>query len=57
MLLSSVAGHVPADDDRRAGGGPAVARSYDVRGRRTGVAGGRGAITVDVPAGGFMVAG
>ena len=56
VLLSSV-----ADTSLRLtidvpGAGPAIARSYDLRGRPTGVAGGRGAFTVDVPAGGFTVA-
>jgi hypothetical protein len=38
------------------GTGPAVARSYDIHGRPSVTAGGRGPITLDVPPGGFVVA-
>ncbi|WP_238490874.1 hypothetical protein [Actinoplanes flavus] len=38
------------------GTGPAVAHSYDHLGRAAGITGGRGPITLDVPAGGFVVA-
>ena len=57
VLLSSVAGTSRRMIIDVPGAEPAVARSYDVRGRLTGVAGGRGPFTVDVPAGGFTVAG
>jgi hypothetical protein len=56
VLLSSV-----ADTSRRLtidvpGSGRTVARGYDDHGRPAGVVVGRGPVTVDVPAGGFVVA-
>jgi len=57
VLLSSVAGTSRTMTIDVPGTAPAIARSYDAHGRLTAVAGGRGLFTVDVPAGGFTVAG
>jgi hypothetical protein len=57
VLLSSVAGVSRTAEIDVPGLGLAIARSYDDRGRSAGVASGQGAITVEVPAGGFVVAG
>jgi hypothetical protein len=56
VLLSSVAGVAREAEIDVPGAGRAIARSYDDRGRAAGVASGRGVITVEVPAGGFVVA-
>jgi hypothetical protein len=56
VLLSSVAGTWRRVTVEVPGSGRTVARAYDDRGRPRGVVTGRGPVTVDVPAGGFVVA-
>jgi hypothetical protein len=56
VVLSSVAGTARRLTIDVPGSGRTVARGYDDHGRPAGVVIGRGPVTVDVPAGGFLVA-